>query len=286
MKKLIVFALLLGGMVTATTLDWKSDLIFSHKFHVSDIGAGCESCHEGALTSTSGTDDLLTPMETCYNCHDEDMACGSCHEQPDDPVILPRIQNYSTNFNHKLHIENDIACESCHKGIEAKETVTSGVHLPDMDLCMECHTTPAQTEGCYLCHQKNEELRPADHTETWTQSHGMYSESGSQNCNSCHRESYCSDCHQGENVMTQAHPPNFLATHPISYETGESDCASCHQGRDFCVECHMEVNRVLPVNHTMPDWSGAEHAREARVRFDNCIVCHTNNDMICQECHQ
>jgi hypothetical protein len=271
--------------MVAASVEWNSDLIFSHKLHVQDLGAECAACHEGALTSQSGLDDLLPEMETCYNCHDEDMDCAACHEQPDDPVLLPRIDTYNEKFNHEVHAENDIDCAKCHAGVEGKEVVTSGVHLPDMDNCMQCHQTPAKIEGCYLCHTRDEQLIPADHSGDWTQSHGMYSESGAQNCNSCHRETYCTDCHQGENLMNEAHPPNFIATHPTSYAIGESDCASCHQGRDYCIECHMEVNRVLPANHMMPDWNGHEHAREARANFDNCVVCHTENDMSCQTCH-
>jgi hypothetical protein len=285
MTKKIILLMLLIGSLAAGSLVWESDLIFSHKFHHEDAEAACETCHEAALTSVKGADDLLPAMQTCFNCHDENTECTFCHKQPDEPKILPRVTDYSPMFSHKLHAEQGVACVTCHDNITTKETAESGMHLPVMDNCMTCHKTPETVEGCYDCHQKGEELEPVSHTTEWEQAHGVYAESGAENCKSCHTETYCVECHQGENLNNQSHPAEFIATHSISFMTGEQDCAGCHDRQDFCVTCHVEINRVVPANHSTADWIGVGHSAAARIEFDKCAVCHIEGDVTCIRCH-
>lgn len=285
MKYMKIISLFLISALTAGSIAWKSDLVFSHKFHIDDAGADCDACHADAAASISGKDDLLPKKQTCFECHDEDMECSDCHKQPDSPVILPRVTEYLSKSNHKIHSEKDIACLKCHTGIDAKESVTSGMHLPDMDNCMTCHKTPEEMDGCYLCHTENEDLKPSDHSMAWSKAHGMFSETESQNCKSCHTEAYCIECHQGQNLFGENHPPDFISTHGMSYMVRESDCASCHNGKDYCIECHVEINHVVPVNHSLADWKSTMHGEEAKRDFDNCTVCHYDNDIYCSGCH-
>jgi hypothetical protein len=271
-----ILLLLLLGLLYAGSLSWQSDLIFSHQFHAEEVGAECSDCHGQALNSVAGTDDLLPVMETCYDCHDEEMACNACHERGEEPILLPRITDYSAEFNHKRHQEENISCTTCHPKIEKKDKVTSGTHLPGGKICSDCHSQSYELLA---------KLKPRDHTDVWIYMHGTAGETGSQNCYTCHTASYCIDCHQGENLMNQSHPPEFIATHGISYTMRESDCASCHAGRDYCIECHREINYVIPPTHSFPDWKGYLHAQEARQDFDKCSVCHMQDDIACIECH-
>ena len=285
MKMKIIAILGFMGLVLASAINWDSDLIFSHKFHTEEADATCNDCHAKAAESHNAADDLLPDMETCYNCHDEeDTDCTSCHKNGEEPVLLPRINNYITHFSHKAHIDRDTECETCHSGISAKEFVTEGMHLPTMETCMNCHDVPQTTEGCYLCHDKNESIIPANHMENWKRSHGSYAETGSENCNSCHQKSYCIDCHQGDNLMNQSHPAEFILTHSASYLTRESSCFTCHQNTNYCIECHTTINYIVPINHSAPDWA-SQHAVEARIDYDRCTVCHTSGDDACIQCH-
>ncbi len=285
MKMKIIAILGFMGLVLASAINWDSDLIFSHKFHTEEADANCNDCHAKAAESQNAADDLLPDMETCYNCHDEeDTDCTSCHKNGEEPVLLPRINNCITHFSHKAHIDRDTECETCHSGISAKEFVTEGMHLPTMETCMNCHDVPQTTEGCYLCHDKNESIIPANHMENWKRSHGSYAETGSENCNSCHQKSYCIDCHQGDNLMNQSHPAEFILTHSASYLTRESSCFTCHQNTNYCIECHTTINYIVPMNHSAPDWA-SQHAVEARIDYDRCTVCHTSGDDACIQCH-
>lgn len=290
MKKTItLFSILalLPIMVIVTLLannnSEEPDLIFSHKYHIEELGAECISCHPGVEESTTGADDLLPKEETCLNCHDrDDMGCEACHKSGKNPELLPRITNYSKKFSHAKHIEEGTECAECHAGVEKKETA-AGNHIPGMDNCMMCHETPSETEGCYLCHEKDYELIPLSHNDMWKANHGNFAENGFSDCSMCHTEQYCTDCHLGENLFGQSHPPDFIMTHSISYMARESDCVSCHGGYDFCIECHMEINFVKPMTH-IGNWISA-HADEARMNPDNCVVCHTENDLTCLKCH-
>ena len=288
MKRLIPAAVVLFmiGLVIASRIEWKSDLVFSHKYHLTEAETECSDCHEKAETSTKGTDDLLPEMETCYGCHDEDDSeCAQCHKQPDDPVLLPRIESYSVKFNHKKHMDESIACTVCHTGISSKDQVAFSMHLPEMDLCMTCHKTPSSIAGCYSCHQTTDNLKPVDHATGWDKNHGLSGEAGSENCMSCHTENYCLSCHQGENLQSEAHPPEFILTHSLSYLVRESDCASCHESRQFCIDCHMYANTAIPADHQLPGWDAEGHAESARMDYDRCAVCHEPGASLCLQCH-
>lgn len=281
-----VFAALAGFIIvnlSADVEDKKSDLKFSHASHITEHDVECATCHPNAATSTSGTDDLLPSEETCNQCHDKkDTKCEFCHTT-DKPVLMPRVKDFSSKFNHKLHIDNGAKCETCHAGVEKKQSI-AGMHLPDMDKCMSCHTTPQTIAGCDQCHNEGDKLKPADHTSLWLANHGNFSESKSSNCMSCHQESYCLDCHKGENLANQSHPPGFIMTHGMSYTMRESNCMSCHNDMQYCIECHTEVNYIKPMSHVAPNWLSV-HRTEAKPSRDLCVVCHSANDNTCARCH-
>jgi len=284
MKMKIMVILGFFGLVLASSIDWNSDLIFSHKFHAEEADADCEACHGKATESVNANDDLLPEMETCYDCHDEEMECTSCHKNGEEPVLLPRINNYVAHFSHKAHIDRKTECITCHEGITKKDVVTAGMHLPTMKNCMQCHKVPQSTEGCYLCHDKNETIVPANHMENWKRSHGAYAETRNEDCNTCHQQNYCIDCHQGDNLMNQSHPPDFILSHSGSYLARETSCFKCHQNINYCIECHTTINYILPISHSNPNWA-TQHAVEARIDYDRCTVCHASGDDVCLQCH-
>ena len=82
-----------------------------------------------------------------------------------------------------------------------------------------------------------------------------------------------------------SHAPDFIVTHSISYVARELDCGSCHESTDYCIDCHTLTNIVIPIDHTSPGWSGHEHAEEARVNFERCVVCHRDGEARCVKCH-
>lgn len=282
-----VAALLINELFSNDTLEkYNSDLKFSHKQHVSDLEAECEACHPNAAESTSGTDDLLPKEAYCLECHEKtEETCIQCHNS-NTPKMLPRIADYNSMFSHKKHADEGIKCMECHAGVDSKEKVSDGIHLPSMDNCMNCHETPEDIAGCYSCHNKNDNLIPADHSELWKNNHGSFAESSNKECSSCHRESYCIQCHLGKNLFGESHPPEFMLTHSFSYLARESDCASCHVGLTNCIECHTKINFIKPASHnSTPIWL-VQHMTEGKINRDLCITCHAPNDPTCIGCHR
>lgn len=265
--------------------NWESDLIFSHANHVIENELGCETCHMGVEDSETGADDLLPKEETCLNCHEKtEETCGMCHTNPDNPKIMPRITDYSKKFSHKKHIEEGADCNSCHTDVAKKERVAKP-ELPDMHSCMNCHETPENTKECYVCHEQDYNLIPPDHTEMWLDNHSNFVEAEGNNCQTCHQEQYCIDCHTGENLFNESHPPHFMATHAMSYLMRESNCQSCHEGLESCRECHMEINYIIPPDHMPSTWIG-EHMFSGKINADKCVVCHERNEPRCMDCHK
>ncbi|MCF7804426.1 MAG: cytochrome c family protein [Candidatus Marinimicrobia bacterium] len=259
---------------------------FSHKYH-NEMGLGdCSTCHMSATESTTGTDDLLPNAETCTMCHGDAVT---------PPTNLKRITDYQTIFSHKRHaVDEEIECSSCHEGILEDEAITAD-HLPTMNDCYSCHMEDVKQvpEDCGMCHGPEERLTPKTHTATWENYHGMkVSSTGNRGeCATCHvEESFCQDCHFGDNVVQQTHPTNWEYTHGIEARRQSTDCSTCHESKQFCADCH-QANLVMPITHSVPSWAtkagGGRHAEEATMDIDNCASCHTNpaDDPTCLECH-
>ncbi len=290
---ILIISLLITWVGIVSAQD--KDLIFSHKFHIEDVEAACTDCHEPAGESTTPSDNLLPAMETCYNCHDEDdTECSLCHVDPDNAGEVARIADLKTNFSHKVHIDAETKCVTCHVGIEEKEEPTSGTHIPTRTACTDCHGAAdalTQETVCRTCHGESIVLKPADHTVQWSKEHGLTWQIDENSCNHCHLSNEsCTDCHQGDNLDNEVHPMNFRNTHGIKAKANKENCQTCHQDLQFCNDCHR-IEMVMPRNHSYAGWSntttGGQHARAAQYDFDYCRSCHTdvNADVVCTQCH-
>lgn len=288
MKKSIQMLLLVGlplALVFGAVQDEDAGFTFSHKYH-NEMGISeCSTCHAGAMESTTGEDDLLPGAETCEMCHGDAVT---------PPTELPRMTEYQKIFSHSKHaVDEGIECTSCHTGILEDEAATAD-HLPTMNDCYSCHTEDVKQvpEDCGMCHGPEERLTPKTHTATWKNYHGMEVNTGGRGeCSACHvQESFCQDCHFGDNVVHQTHPENWEYAHGVEARQQSSDCSTCHESKQFCAECH-QANLVMPITHSVPNWSnrtdGGRHADEAMMDVDNCVTCHTNPgaDPTCLECH-
>lgn len=265
----------------------KERVKFSHKLHVVEQEMACADCHAGAESSMSGKDNLLPAQSVCLECHE-------AGEVGDVSLYAP-ISDYSIKFSHQQHIESGADCESCHSAIWQKEVSVPYV-LPTMVECMDCHESKAVSNECADCHMPFENLKPLSHNVQFKANHGDLARanaaevSADMSCMVCHKQSYCQDCHEGENLDRLAHPLNYEFTHALEARSRENDCAVCHTEKQFCIACHQE-NNILPHNHTagwvnnIPN-DGGRHVYEARYDLENCAACHeANAEQICQPCH-
>jgi hypothetical protein len=126
-------------------------------------------------------------------------------------------------------------------------------------------------------------------------------------CGACHRESYCSDCHNGVVKPMDFHTGNYLQVHAIEARRGTPECSSCHRAATFCLACHERSGvgtRAANVFGIQPAVAGAapvsagafhpsgwagpiggvnQHAGAARKSLTSCASCHRDND--CIACH-
>jgi len=288
MLRISIF-LLFSGLCLIAKSPTDIDLIFSHKLHTQEVGVECADCHEMVMQSTQPSDILSPQMETCYICHDEDETpCSYCHKDAETADTYSTVL-YVAKFPHARHVEN-LECKHCHAGVSASESVITQ-HMPSMMSCQTgCHDNLHQTDYCMVCHDTGDDLVPADHNLTWMEAHGLVTHAKEEECQSCHVEQECLDCHSGDNLNHQVHPLNFVNSHAIAARTKKTNCYSCHDARAFCSTCHRE-QLVLPRSHNTAGWAhpstGGRHAREARMDLDNCIVCHDEHagEPICAKCH-
>ena len=287
----------------------------------------CVRCHVRAGTSTNSRDSLRPPETACAECHAESIdraqahtseRCGLCHAGyvpppaeliPAPAAALPRLR-----FSHRAHVQRAMRCLSCHAGADRDD----GRHLPTMRECFTCHAPPglgpsaAAPSTCDTCHLADPDgvlrTRFADgwmnppawmsdmrHDAEWIVRHRWIGADRGSLCQSCHRESDCTDCHDGRVRPRGVHPGDFLSTHVSHARRDQPRCASCHTYARFCLECHSRLGlapisapdvRGLRRYHPAPEaWTRGPnlHAIEARRSLSSCVSCHAESD--CVVCH-
>lgn len=143
-------------------------IAFSHRLHAGDMGIDCQYCHVGVTKERSAT---IPAVNICMNCHTV--------AQKDKPEIIKLTEYYETGkplmwkrvhkvpeyayFNHSVHINKGIKCESCHGDVTQMEKVEQMKSFT-MTACLDCHRNPKENLP-YLTNVKN----------------------GPVNCGACHR---------------------------------------------------------------------------------------------------
>jgi len=142
---------------------------------------------------------------------------------------------FSEVFNHAEH--NDYvagaACDTCH--LEEAASI-----VPDLKVCLECHEQNF-VDGVEL---------PAldSHGPVWAFGHRVAAKSDAINCDACHQQDFCLDCHKAgfademgsfSNSLANVHRGDFQISHPIAARTDPQLCSSCHEN-EFCVDCHND----------------------------------------------
>lgn len=297
MKKLSLLSLTL--IITTFVIlvaQEKDRLLFSHQYHVEEEGIECIDCH-AADESVTGSDNLIPEMDVCGDCHDldDEENCDPCHANPDDPSEANRITEYNQLFSHQKHINASLECITCHGNV-ANTGIDQHLNIPKMTECMDCHETKTVSVDCQTCHTSEERLKPLSHDLAFSRTHGTVAKNFAsetqigKDCNTCHKNDFCQDCHEGENTDRFTHPLNFEFTHSLSAQGKEKNCFTCHEDRAFCSSCHIDAFNIWPRNHQRAGWTntadGGQHRIEALIDLESCMSCHENNaEEKCQQCH-
>jgi hypothetical protein len=141
---------------------------YSHKLHAGDMKIDCKYCHVGVEKSRVAS---VPSANVCMGCH--------TLARTDKPEIQKLTQYYNENkpipwkrihrvpdfayFNHSVHVNKNIECQTCHGEIQNMEKVGQ-VSSFTMGACLDCHRN---------AHDKlpnNKEIN-----------------NGPDNCSACHR---------------------------------------------------------------------------------------------------
>ncbi|MFO0670017.1 MAG: cytochrome c3 family protein [Polyangiaceae bacterium] len=279
----------------------------------------CDGCHETDHSSLAAV--KAGP--------DAEGQCAFCHVgySPDEPNRVAPVSIPTPNlvFDHRAHAARNIGCGQCHGAVEDLSVATRD-QLPRMRGCFKCHQMPdsaargAARSDCLTCHVKSAPgdaragrmkvvfaqgallpprwLHNAAHTPDWIDRHKMVAANDSQFCGNCHKEDFCTDCHDGRVRPRNIHPGDYLNMHAIEARMASERCTSCHREQSFCLSCHQRVG----VSMTGPGatkasgrfhppksvWSDAprqrgHHAEEAQRNLNACVSCHVERD--CVVCH-
>ena len=255
-------------------------LIFDHARHAAR-GISCERCHAEATRSIAAKDSLLPGEAVCRTCHAIDrtrpdkavaagtppVRCDACHRNytgfaapgmptPEPPRVM--LQTAALKFNHKLHVDRQVACASCHAGVDGVALATTA-ELPKMSLCLGCHDGRKATSRCSSCHVTladgrlrttfpsgklvpSGSLRGIDaHTVGFRTDHRVGGRD-ERYCATCHKQSECLDCH-GAGVVRQPdfHPVDYATLHAVDARRNIPNCSSCHRNQIFCLGCHQRL---------------------------------------------
>lgn len=282
---LSVIIMLIGGLDNT-----EIGLKFDHSAHVIQRDIECASCHN-VVDSELSSDRNLPDHEICSDCHsidDEPQDCGYCHIDPDDPtgIVLTKSELI---FSHKNHLkgttENDL-CLSCHTGMDKLLTGQLSSH-PVMQNCFACHDGFGAPSDCSVCHTKVEKMTTLVHDPGWEHEHKFATDLGGENCVPCHQpETFCSNCHAGDNLVETVHELNFRYSHGIDARSDDILCQTCHEPETFCSSCHAGAG-YMPLDHIASDWAlpPYAHAESAMQDVETCAACHSSDSPVCVNCH-
>ncbi len=289
---------------TAPNIDWTppanprpSNLAFEHQPHAFD----CKTCHV-----PGGGDDLskisIPQPSVCLGCHAPQAAghleareqCKTCH--------VPVVQSTLTNADvakFPMPASHQAGNFDISHGAVAEEAAGDCATCHDRTSCMTCHdggaahipdailAIPMPGSGGPEGVQLPPNTTPPFHEGDFAVAHAAAASAGQPNCSTCHSESTCNSCHEGQSSPS-FHPMNFLASHGPEAYGRVSDCSSCHNAEAFCRTCHLslgldaqgEIGGAYHDNQTL--WI-LSHGTAARQDLESCVSCHQQTD--CLRCH-
>jgi cytochrome c7-like protein len=279
-------------------------------------GELCDACHSSDHTNLADVKPGDEPMGQCSFCH---LGYRPRNRNRVAQVTFPRANLF---FDHKVHVDKNIGCPQCHGAVDKLELATRD-QLPRMRGCFDCHQmSDSASEGeaksaCDTCHPGGDArgtgiktmfasgtllpprwLHNAEHTPDFIERHKTVAADDSSFCANCHKEDFCTDCHDGRVRPRSIHPNDYLNMHAIEARMATQNCRSCHEEQSFCVDCHLRAGvaesspadakdsgRFHPPKSIWsdPPMRPGHHGFEAERNLNVCVSCHTERD--CVACH-
>ena len=120
---------------------------FSHKHHVEGLGLQCQYCHVSVEKSSYAG---IPPTRTCMNCHSQIWTDAALLEPvrhswaTGESIVWTKVHDLPdfVYFNHEIHVNKGIGCESCHGRVDEMPIMYEQNTL-QMEWCLNCHRNPA-----------------------------------------------------------------------------------------------------------------------------------------------
>jgi hypothetical protein len=121
---------------------------FSHKHHVQGLGLQCQYCHTTVEKSSYAG---IPPTRTCMNCHAQIWTNAQLLEPvrnswaSGQSIPWTRVHDLPDYvfFNHEIHVNKGVGCESCHGRVDEMPLMYQQNTL-QMEWCLDCHRNPAK----------------------------------------------------------------------------------------------------------------------------------------------
>jgi len=114
-----------------------------------------------------------------------------------------------------------------------------------------------QQVNCSECHadQQKGTMKAIDvfnHSPSFVRNHSLYAAADDRLCATCHKTSFCADCHTNKVEMKPSirngyrpdrvmpHRGNFMTMHKIEGKLDPASCTRCHgrANNERCIACH------------------------------------------------
>jgi hypothetical protein len=122
-------------------------IAFDHRIHVTGQRIDCRYCHFSVeRAATAG----IPPSSACVACHSEtwmssnELALVRASVATGRPIRWNRVNALPgfVYFNHAIHVNKGVGCESCHGRVDRMSAVYQAAPLT-MSWCVDCHRDPA-----------------------------------------------------------------------------------------------------------------------------------------------
>lgn len=188
-------------------------IAFSHKLHAGTLEIDCLYCHSTAEKSPHAG---IPPMSTCMGCHSvvatnrPEIKKLTEYYKAGKAVPWVRIHRTADHayFNHQVHLNAGVECQTCHGEIEKMEIV-SQYRVLEMGDCLSCHRTDEYISQSY---KKNPELEKTPY---------YYLRYLSETTNASLVATGMKKEYSGE--------PNYAATGMKKFQNAPTSCDICHQ---------------------------------------------------------
>lgn len=281
----------------------KTELIFNHKFHVTQQKMECQTCHQGINDVDYGFNAARPnpSMEQCYSCHNfnSEIASNECSVCHTSTAALKPQTHKQVNFikAHKFLAENaNTNCALCHDDASCEDCHAANNVLTETNTAKDFYT-PYSPHN-YVENARKQKLNLVHQDLNYRYNHGIDARSKLTECQTCHQtETFCAECHQSEggdfallDVKPATHNlPNFFTIgvgtgggeHAILAKRDIENCTSCHdvQGNDpVCITCHLDSDGIKgtnPKTHAV-NYMHDEHGDWHDSYGSLCYSCHTS----------